>query len=218
MTTRESGTDPAVLRRRYEAGELREDAVAADPITQLRRWLDDAIDYGIAEPNAMVLATATPDGIPSARTVLLKGLDERGLTFYTNYTSAKARAIEANPRAEVVFPWHAMQRQVRVHGTVSRVSREESAAYFATRPRESQLGAWASEQSRVVPDRATLDMAYTELAERWADKEIPLPDFWGGYRLVPLSVELWQGRIGRLHDRLRYRRADEDWIVERLAP
>lgn len=214
-----SHPDPADLRRAYTAGELSEADVDADAVVQFGRWLDDAVAYGIVEPNAMVLATATGDGVPSARTVLLKGLDERGLAFYTNYTSDKARDLDANPRAEVVFPWHAMQRQVRVAGAIERVSREESAAYFASRPRESQLGAWASAQSQVVPDRAALDAAYAELAARWPDgASIPLPDFWGGYRLAPATIEFWQGRVGRLHDRLRYRKDGDHWTIERLAP
>lgn len=209
----------AALRRRYARGELDEADVAPDPLTQFAAWLDEALAGQVAEPNAMVLATATSDGVPSARTVLLKGLDERGFVFYTNYESAKAADLDANPRAALVFPWHAMERQVRVTGTAERVSREESAAYFASRPRDSKLGAWASPQSQVVADRATLDRAYAELEARWGeDEEIPLPDFWGGYRVRPERVEFWQGRHGRLHDRIGYRREDAGWVIERLAP
>ena len=209
----------AALRRRYARGELDEADLASDPLTQFAAWLDDALAGEVPEPNAMVLATATPDGVPSARTVLLKGLDERGFVFYTNYESAKAADLDANPRAALVFPWHAMERQVRVTGTVERVSREESAAYFASRPRDSRLGAWASPQSQVVADRATLDRAYAEVEGRWGeDEEVPLPDFWGGYRVRPETVEFWQGRHGRLHDRIGYRREGESWVVERLAP
>lgn len=209
----------AALRQSYRRGELTEDLVDADPIQQFRTWLHDAIAAGVAEPNAMVLATADGDGVPSARTVLLKGLDETGLVFYTNYSSDKAAELDANPHAALVFPWHAMERQVRLAGPVARVDRSESAAYFATRPRESRLGAWASHQSTVVADRAALDRAYDEAEARWPDDaEIPLPDFWGGYRLRPESVEFWQGRVGRLHDRLRYRRTTEGWTLERLAP
>lgn len=219
MSTHRPDTGPADLRRSYDAGELTESDVDPDALAQFGRWLDEAVAYGIVEPNAMVLATATRDGGPSARTVLLKGVDERGLAFYTNYTSDKARDLDANPRAEVVFPWHAMQRQVRVAGTIERVSRAESAAYFASRPRESQLGAWASAQSQVVPDRAALDAAYAGVAARWSEEEaVPVPDFWGGYRLNPRTIEFWQGRVGRLHDRLRYRREDDHWRIERLAP
>jgi pyridoxamine 5'-phosphate oxidase len=209
----------AALRRRYARGELHEADMAPDPLIQFAAWLDDALAGQVPEPNAMVLATITPDGFPSARTVLLKGLDDRGFVFYTNYESAKAADLEANPRAALVFPWHAMERQVRVRGTAERISREESAAYFASRPRDSQLGAWASPQSQVVADRASLDRAYAETAERFAGTEdVPLPDFWGGYRVRPEVVEFWQGRQGRMHDRVRYRRTEEDWIMERLAP
>lgn len=220
----------AQVRRSYEDGGLDEGDVAADPLIQLRRWLDDALAAGIPEANAMVLATADAAGVPSVRTVLLKGLDERGLTFYTNYGSAKARSLEARPWAEVVFGWQVIGRQVRVAGAVARVGAEESAAYFASRPRDSQLGAWASRQSEVVADRAELDRAYAELARRWPEgTPIPLPEFWGGYRIAPVSYEFWQGRRGRLHDRLRYRWSGETaeagpaggaggWVLERLAP
>ncbi|HEY6738478.1 MAG TPA: pyridoxamine 5'-phosphate oxidase [Actinopolymorphaceae bacterium] len=215
-------SDPelASLRESYQRGELHESQVAADPLEQFRRWLHAAIEFGVTEPNAMVLATASPDGVPSARTVLLKGLDERGFTFYTNYTSAKAADIEANPVVSLLFPWYPMERQVRVTGTARRVPRAESEAYFSGRPRESRLGAWASRQSAVVADREALDRAYAEVAARWPDGvEIPLPDFWGGYRVTPRTYEFWQGRTGRLHDRLRYRHDDEgQWTIERLAP
>lgn len=211
----------AGLRRGYGRGELDESTVDPDPLTQFRSWLHDAIVAEVPEPNAMVLATASPEGVPSARTVLLKGLDERGFVFYTNLESDKARDLTANPRAALVFPWHAMERQVRVTGTVTRTSTEETAAYFASRPRESRLGAWASRQSSVVSGRNELDRAYLEAAKRWPDgTDIPLPEFWGGFRVAPTVVEFWQGRQGRLHDRVRYRRASdgEPWIIERLAP
>lgn len=209
----------AELRQSYRRGELVEEVMATDPFQQFRAWLHDAIAAGVPEPNAMVLATAGADGVPSARTVLLKGLDEDGLAFYTNYESDKAADLDANPRAELVFPWHGMERQVRVAGVAHRVDRAESAAYFATRPRESRLGAWASRQSSVVADRAALDQAYEAVEARWSEEaEIPLPEFWGGYRVVPETVEFWQGRVGRLHDRLRYRRTADGWTLERLAP
>lgn len=214
--------DPEVakLRRSYHHGELLESDAGPDPLALFRQWLHEAIEGGVPEPNAMVVATATPGGVPSARTVLLKGLDERGLAFYTNYESGKAADLESNPVAALVFPWHAMERQVRVTGRVSKVDREESEAYFRSRPVESRLGAWASRQSTVVPDRETLDQAYQEMAERWPeeDPDIPLPDFWGGYRVSPVSYEFWQGRMGRLHDRLRYRLTAGTWMLERLAP
>jgi pyridoxamine 5'-phosphate oxidase len=209
------------MRQRYADQPLDESDLAPDPLEQFRRWLTDAVAAGIAEPNAMVLATATPDGVPSARTVLLKGLDNRGFAFYTNLESAKAADLTTNPCAALVFPWHAMQRQVRVSGTVTRVGRDEAASYFASRPRESQLGAWASRQSSVVPDRAALDREYAELHGRWPEgTEIPLPEFWGGYRVTPETYEFWHGRQGRLHDRVRYRRERPggEWVLERLAP
>ena len=212
----------AAWRAAYGDRVLTEGDVDPDALTQLDRWLDDAAAAGIAEPNAMVLATASSAGQPAARTVLLKGLDKRGLVFYTNYGSAKADDLAENPRAEVVFPWHPMERQVRVRGDVAKVDPAESRAYFATRPRESRLGAWASAQSSVVADREALDAAYARWEEQWpVGMEVPMPPFWGGYRLVPTAVELWQGRRGRLHDRLRYRRAGAgaaDWVLERLAP
>lgn len=219
VTADKAEAELANLRASYQRGELTEDQVDADPIEQFRRWLHEALAADVPEPNAMIVATADADGVPSARTVLLKGLDQRGFVFFTNYESAKAADLAANPRAALVFPWHAMERQVRVSGTVSKVATEESEEYFGSRPRESRLGAWASPQSTVVPDRETLDRAYAELEERWPEgSDIPLPDFWGGYRVEPHTVEFWQGRRGRLHDRLRYRREAGSWILERLAP
>jgi pyridoxamine 5'-phosphate oxidase len=212
------------MRVDYGEVEHTEASLAENWWTQLARWFGDAVAAGVTEPNAMVLATADPAGQPSARTVLLKGYDERGLVFFTNYESRKGRELSANPRASVVLPWYPLRRQVVVCGDVERVTRAESEEYFASRPRESALGAWASEQSRVVPDRATLDAAWDAAARRFPEREpVPTPPFWGGFRLVPETVEFWQGRTGRMHDRLRYRkgdgaRTDQGWTVERLAP
>jgi pyridoxamine 5'-phosphate oxidase len=202
--------------------EVREGLVEADvdpdPVVQFGRWFDDANAADLVEPSAMTLATAGADGVPSARMVLLRGVDQRGFVFYTNYESRKAAELAANPRAALVFWWGALQRQVRVEGPVERTSQEESEAYFRTRPLGSRLSAWASPQSRVIPGRAVLDERVAELAARHPDGDVPLPPFWGGYRLVPEVVELWQGRPNRLHDRLRYTRTPGGWRIERLAP
>jgi pyridoxamine 5'-phosphate oxidase len=206
------------MRQEYARAGLAESDLAPDWLTQFARWLDDAAAAGLPEPNAMIVASVDADGRPNARTVLLKDVDERGFVFYTNYSSVKGRELAANPYASLVFPWHAVSRQVRVSGSVTPVERAETEAYFATRPRESQLGAWASDQSRVVPDRAHLDQAYADTAERFGDATIPPPPHWGGLRVSPDAVEFWQGRSGRLHDRLRYRLTTDGWTVERLAP
>src|SRR3954467_54041 len=181
--------------------------------SQLARWFADAAAADLHEPNAVVLATATPDGRPSARTVLLKAFDERGLTVFTNYTSRKGRELTANPYASLVVPWVDLQRQVIACGPVERVTAEESAAYFRSRPRGAQLSAWASRQSSVIPSRDDLVRRRAELDEQFGD-DIPVPDFWGGFRLVPETVEFWQGRPDRLHDRLQFRRDDDRWVVE----
>ncbi|NUW38064.1 pyridoxamine 5'-phosphate oxidase [Nonomuraea sp. SMC257] len=207
----------AGLRRTYEGEPLLETGAAADPITQFSVWFEDALQAGVPEPNAMVLATASAGGRPSARTVLLKGYDERGFVFYTNYESRKGRDLTENPRASLLFPWHPIRRQVRVEGSVTRLPHEESAVYFRSRPYGSRIGAWASRQSAVVRSREELDARYAELAARWPD-DPPVPDFWGGYRVVPLEVEFWQGQLDRMHDRLRYRRTGTQWVLERLAP
>ena len=211
--------EPAGMRRDYtERGPLLETDLAADWTGQFARWFAEASAYGLPEPNAMIVATADPDGRPSARTVLLKGYDERGFVFYTNYTSRKGVEALANPYAGLVFPWFPMQRQVIVTGAVEKVSRAETEAYFATRPRGSQLGAWASPQSTVLPDRAAVDEGLAAAIERFGDGPVPAPPHWGGLRVVPATVEFWQGRSNRLHDRLRWRRHDDDWVIERLAP
>jgi pyridoxamine 5'-phosphate oxidase len=214
--------DLAAMRSAYAREGLDEAAATAEPLELFARWLADAIAAGLPEPNAMVVATATPDGLPSARTVLLKGADERGFTFFTNYGSRKGAELAANPRAALVFPWHALERQVRVSGPVSVVDRAEAADYFGSRPHGSQLGAWASPQSQVIAGRADLDVRLAEMVARWPEGvDVPLPDFWGGYRVLPEEVEFWAGRADRLHDRLRYRRAGDlagGWLRERLAP
>jgi pyridoxamine 5'-phosphate oxidase len=208
------------LRQSYRSGRsLREADLAPDWLTQLRAWIEEAVAAGILEPNAMVLATASADGRPNARSVLLRGLDERGLQFFSNYRSAKGHELAENPRATVVFPWIAMGRQVVASGSVHRLSDDESDAYFASRPRGHQLGAAASPQSQVVPDRASLDRAMRDVAERYPDgTPVPRPAHWGGYVLAPEVVEFWEGREDRLHDRLRYRASDQGWVLERLAP
>ncbi len=209
----------AELRREYTAGGLAERDLLPEPVPMFRRWLHDATAAGVHEPNAMVVSTVANDGRPSSRTVLLKGLDERGFVFFTNYRSRKAAELDANPACSLLFPWHVLERQVRVDGTAVRLTEAENAAYFASRPRASQIGAWASPQSQVVSSRAELDERYEEVATRYGDDtEVPLPPHWGGYRVAPETVELWQGRRGRMHDRLRYRRTPDGWTVERLAP
>ncbi|WP_433307311.1 pyridoxamine 5'-phosphate oxidase [Actinoplanes sp. CA-030573] len=208
------------MRRDYtERGPLLETSLEPVWTSQFAVWFADAVSFGLPEPNAMVVSTATPAGRPSARTVLLKDYDERGFTFFTNYESRKGSELAANPYASLVFPWFAMQRQVIVAGAVERVSRAETKQYFATRPRGSQLGAWASPQSRVLPDRAAVEAGLAAAEERFGDGPVPPPPHWGGLRVLPETVEFWQGRSNRLHDRLRFRRTDEgSWIVERLAP
>lgn len=216
--------EPAGMRRDYtEHGGLLEDELADAWPAQFAAWFAEARAWGLPEPNAMIVATADAGARPSARTVLLKGYDERGFVFYTNYESRKGAEAAVNPYASLVFPWFAMQRQVLVAGAVERVSRSETETYFASRPRGSQLGAWASPQSRVLGSRAEVDQGYEEVAERFADRPVPAPPHWGGLRVIPDTVEFWQGRTSRLHDRLRYRRADSRrdgaaWVVERLAP
>lgn len=211
--------DLSLLRETYAHATLDESSVAADPIAQFAAWFAEAREAQVREPNAMTLATATPDGAPSARVVLLKGVDARGFAFYTDYRSRKGAELDANPRAALVFWWQPLERQVRVVGRVERVARDEAAAYFATRPRGSRLGAWTSRQSSVLPDRAALEGDLADTESRFADADdVPLPEHWGGYRVVPAEIEFWQGRPNRLHDRIAYLRAADGWTRRRLSP
>jgi pyridoxamine 5'-phosphate oxidase len=210
--------DVSSLRQEYTNAGLHEADVDQDPILQFHAWFENAIDADLHEPNAMILATATRDGGPSARTVLLKGYDERGFVFYTNYEGRKADDLEANPACALLFYWGELARQVRIEGQAVRLSEEESDAYFASRPRGSRLGAWASEQSSPVENRSVLEERVRALETEYEGREIPRPPFWGGYRVLPETVEFWQGRENRLHDRLVYKRSGEGWKIVRLQP
>jgi pyridoxamine 5'-phosphate oxidase len=219
MTEANIAVDLPAMRVSYDQGALLETDLETNWYEQLQRWLDEARGAGLAEPNAMVLATADAEGIPSSRTVLCKGIDERGVVLYTNYTSAKSHELEATRLASVTFPWFAMQRQAHVRGTVEKVSAEETRAYWNSRPRGSQLGAWASPQSSVVNGRGVLDSALAKIERQFAGVEqIPVPPHWGGWRIKPEVVEFWQGREDRLHDRLRFRKQSDTWRVQRIAP
>jgi pyridoxamine 5'-phosphate oxidase len=206
------------LRKEYTLAGLAEKDLAKDPFRQFEKWFQEAEASKLVEPNAMVVATAGRDGRPSARTMLLKGVDGRGFIFFSNFESRKGRELEANPQATLVFPWFPFERQVIVEGSVGKVAREEAEAYFHSRPRGSQLSAWASPQSSIISGRAVLEESMKALEQKYAGKEIPLPPHWGGWRLAPVTVEFWQGRRSRLHDRLRYRRNKDEWVIERLAP
>jgi len=206
------------MRKDYGMAGLVEKDLAKNPFRQFEQWFAEAEAAKVPEPNAMTLATTGRDGRPSARTVLLKAVDGRGFVFYTNYESRKGRELADNAQAALLFPWITMERQVVVEGPVVRVSREEADAYFHSRPRASQLAAWASPQSTVIAGRPVLEESYREVERKYEGREVPLPPQWGGYLLSPLTVEFWQGRRSRLHDRLRYRRGDNgDWVIERLA-
>ena len=216
--SRRSGVSIADLRLDYRQASLDERDVDADPIAQFTRWFDEAVRAGAHEPNAMCLATATPDAYPSARMVLLKGVDARGFVFYTDYRSRKGRELADNPHAALCFFWGELERQVRVVGAVQPVSRAESDAYFQSRPLPSRIGAWTSSQSSVLASRAELETQLAENERRFAHGDVPLPEHWGGYRIIPEEIEFWQGRTSRLHDRIRFRRRDGVWGTERLSP
>lgn len=208
----------AQLRHEYIAQPFDADNAAADPLRQFRAWFAASVQAEQPDPEAMTLATATVDGRVSARVVLLKGLDERGFVFFTNYESRKSRELLANPRAALTFYWHALHRQVRIEGTVEQVAAQESEEYFQTRPRGSQLGAWASPQSAEIESRAVLEQRLAEIEERFATEPLHCPPFWGGFRVKPAHIEFWQGRENRLHDRIVYTRQDGAWRIARLAP
>ena len=206
----------ADLRREYALARLDEKDVSRDPIAEFARWFAEAQAAEVEEPNAMVLATATPDGAPSARVVLLKGFDERGFVFFTDYRSRKGAELEANPRAALVLHWSELERQVRITGDVTRTSAEESEAYYRSRPLGSRLGAWVSHQSQAIPSRDVLEGGLREVERRFAGGDVPLPPYWGGYRVKPGAIEFWQGRQNRLHDRIRYVQG-RGWLEDRAV-
>ena len=207
------------MRRKYYRGPLERDDLNADPIVQFEQWFDEALArVNDAEPNAMALATVDPKGAPSARTVLLKYFDHDGFVFFTNLESRKAVHIEHNPSVALLFWWSELERQIEITGTAERISSAEAAKYFMTRPRGSQLGAWVSDQSRVLTSRKALEIKLGEIKRKFADREVPLPKFWGGYRVTPNALEFWQGQPDRLHDRFQYLRAGDGWEIRRLAP
>ena len=208
----------AQLRRDYTKQELLESEVAANPLDQFMEWFEQALSAELLDANAMTLATASDSAVPSARMVLLKGVDEEGFRFYTNYESRKGQELLENPRASLCFFWSPLERQVRIEGTVEKLSAEESESYFHQRPRKSQLGAWASKQSRKVESRDELVKRFKEIEEQFADQEVPLPEFWGGFLLRPTRIEFWQGRKSRMHDRICYEQEADSWTTYRLAP
>jgi len=210
--------DISALREEYSQRHLRRGGLDPDPVIQFNRWLSEAVASGLKDPNAMSLATVNAGGQPSARIVLLKGVGDRGFLFFTNYGSRKAADLEANPKAGLNLFWPELERQIAIEGSVQKATREEADNYFHTRPLGSQLGAWASRQSQIVPSRDWLEERFDAVAAEYAGREVPLPDFWGGYWLLPSSIEFWQGGPSRIHDRLRYFRDGEAWRIERLSP
>ena len=211
--------DPSAQRRSYERGSLTRDSLDPDPVAQFRQWFTDATTTPeVIEPNAMTLATVDPGGSPSVRTVLLKAYDESGFVFFTNYESRKSRDIAGNPRVALLFPWLALERQVKIEGRAEKVSRADTVRYFLSRPIGHRLGAWVSQQSSIVSSRSLLLAKLDEMKRKFADGEIPCPDFWGGYRVVPTRFEFWQGGKDRIHDRFEYTRTEDQWQISRLAP
>jgi pyridoxamine 5'-phosphate oxidase len=208
----------AAMREEYGSRVLRRSDLADDPIVQFEQWFAEAREVKLDEPNAFILSTIGLDGYPASRTLLMKFFDERGLVFYTNYGSAKAKEIEQVPRAAMLFPWLGLERQVRVEGDVEKVSVAESLKYFSSRPRESQIGAWVSDQSSVIDSRAMLMNKFEALKQKFKGGDVPLPSFWGGYRVIPQRIEFWQGGKGRVHDRFLYTRKGAGWAIARLAP
>jgi pyridoxamine 5'-phosphate oxidase len=207
------------LRKDYTQAILELDSINASPFDQFRKWFDEAVKSEVIEPNACVLSTVSDEGTPFQRTVLMKGLDDQGLVFYTNYTSRKAQQMDKNPNISILFPWYALERQVAIKGRVEKISVEESLAYFISRPYKSQLGAWVSQQSQVISSRSVLEIKLQELTAKFEEGKVPLPDFWGGYRIIPTSFEFWQGRQSRLHDRIMYEQSETgDWTTCRLSP
>lgn len=217
-SSRTMNSSIADLRKDYTRQGLSEAEAFPNPFHQFQQWFDQALTAELPEPNAMTLATVTPEGAPSARIVLLKGFDQQGFVFYTNYESRKGQELTNNPQAVLVFWWAELERQVRIAGHVEKVSAAESDEYFTIRPLGSRLGAWASQQSQVIPDRQVLEQRLEELTVKYDNQEIPRPPYWGGYRVIPTAIEFWQGRSSRLHDRLHYRLIGDHWLIERLSP
>lgn len=211
--------DISSFRNEYLKDSLHRKDLASDPVIQFEKWFKQAVDAGVPEPNGISLATVDKEGRPSLRTVLVKHFDEKGFVFYTNYESRKAREMAENPKVSIMFPWVSLERQVIICGEVVKVSKAESLKYFLTRPKDSQLGAWVSNQSSVITSRKFLEMKFLELKNKFKSGEVPLPSFWGGYRVVPVTIEFWQGGPGRIHDRFQYSKNDKgNWTIERLAP